>query len=157
MVNGLRSLTLDQMGLAGALEQLLGEEKERAGWESADLMHNIPRLRFDVAQETAVYRVVQEALTNARKYAYAPGVQVTLLLEHDTSTKSRHLLLVVRDCGCGFDRRNVPQTETCVGLQGMTERVRLMGGEFTLTTAPGRGTTIRAVFPVVECGSEIID
>ncbi len=150
MVNGLRSLTLDQMGLTGALEQLLNEEKERVGWEQAELTHNIFQKRFDVALETAVYRVVQEALTNTRKHAHAREVQVTLLLEYDTNSSTTHLLIVVRDNGQGFERRNVAQNDSHVGLQGMAERVRLMGGEYNLTTAPGRGTTIRASFPVLE-------
>ena len=66
LVNGLRTLALDDLGLAGALEEAVAEEKARAGWADADMTHNIAGRRFDKSLETAVYRVAQEALTNAR-------------------------------------------------------------------------------------------
>ncbi|HZG66672.1 MAG TPA: PAS domain-containing protein, partial [Herpetosiphonaceae bacterium] len=77
LINGLRTLTLEDLGLAGALEQLLREEKERAGWEEAEFAHNIAECRYDRMLETAVYRVAQEALCNARKYARTSRVRVT--------------------------------------------------------------------------------
>lgn len=148
LVNGLRSLALDDLGLAGAIEQLLSEEKERAGWEQADLVHNIPAQRFDTALETAVYRVVQEAITNARKHAHAPRVRVVLLLGANPRTGALQLSLEVRDWGRGFNPEQRTDDYRHVGLHGMVERIRLMDGVWDLQSAPGKGTVVSAIFPV---------
>jgi|GEM_PF-598580 len=147
MVNGLRSLALDDLGLAGAIEQLLTEEKSRASWETADLIHNISDRRFDPTLETAVYRVAQEAVTNARKHASASRIRVTLLSVEEEIPNQENLSLEIKDWGDGF----VPELKTedyaHFGLHGMSERVQLLGGSYSLHSAPGVGTTVRAVFP----------
>lgn len=151
LVNGLRTLALDDLGLAGALEQLLAEEKRRAGWKDGDLVHNIAGVRFDKALETAVYRVAQEGLTNARKHAQAQRVR--LLLLHSPSTDPGvppKLTLEIRDWGKGFVIEEQTEEYWHVGLQSMVERVRLLDGEYQLESAPGRGTVVRAVFPALE-------
>src|SRR5258708_37088051 len=102
LVNGLRTLTLDDLGLAGALEQLLMEEKTRAGWEEVEFRHNIADRRFDDTLQTAIYRVAQEALTNARKYAQTSKITVSLLLVTETESAQPQLVLGVRDWGVGF-------------------------------------------------------
>lgn len=147
LVNGLRSLALDDLGLAGALEQLLAEEKRRAGWDEADLIHNVGGRRFDKTLETAVYRVAQEALTNARKHAGAARVHLRLLMRPEEWTGLPQLTLEVRDWGKGFTPQP-PEGYGHVGLQSMTERVHLMDGRYQLSSAPGEGTTVHAVFPV---------
>jgi signal transduction histidine kinase len=156
MVNGLRTLALDDLGLAGALEQLVTDEKTRAGWDDADLIHNIAARRFDKTLETAAYRVAQEALTNARKHAGAQRVRLILLVSGDNDRE--RLTLEVRDWGRGF----VPEQyenggRAHVGLQSMAERVRLLEGDYELVCAPGNGTTVRAAFPVLEATTEAPD
>lgn len=150
MVNGLRSLALDDLGVVGALDQLLAEEKARAGWEEANLTHNIAEQRFDWTLETAAYRVAQEALTNVRKHAGSPRVQVTLLLGNESinSEETPLLTLEVRDWGQGFVPQEKVDNHAHFGLQGMIERVRLMGGTLTIDSAPGTGTLVRALLPV---------
>ncbi len=148
MVNGLRSLALDDLGLAGALEQLLAEEKGRSNWDAADLIHNIPDRRFDPTLETAVYRVAQEAVTNVRKHAQSPRVRVSLILSLDESLAMHNLSLEIRDWGSGFVPEQKVEDYAHFGLHGMTERVQLLGGEYRLHSAPGSGTTVRARFPV---------
>ena len=150
LVNGLRSLALDDLGLAGALEQLLQEEKNRADWNDADLIHNIAGRRFDKALETAVYRVVQEAVTNARKHAAAQRVRVVLLLGPDPQRDGDQLTLEVRDWGSGFVPEQKVGDYNHLGLHGMVERVSLMGGVYDLESYIGEGTRIRATFPVME-------
>jgi signal transduction histidine kinase len=150
LVNGLRMLALDDLGLAGAIEQMLLDEKKRAGWEEADLIHNISGQRFDRSLETAVYRVAQESLTNSRKHAKARHIRL-LLLHLETHTDNPQLRLEVQDDGVGF----VPESSVAgpmygVGLQSMLERVRLMGGHYELNSAPGNGTIVRALFPATE-------
>ncbi len=150
LINGLRSLALEELGLAGALEQLLAEEKLRADWQEADLIHNVAGRRFDKTLETAVYRVAQEALTNAHKHAATSRVRMLLLLETAMPANGALLRLEVRDWGNGFVPEQKIGMEGHVGLQGMVERVNLMGGTYELHSAPGVGTTIHAVFPVLE-------
>ncbi|HLV79541.1 MAG TPA: PAS domain S-box protein [Chthonomonadaceae bacterium] len=150
LVNGLRSLVLDDLGLAGAVEQLLADEKERAGWQAADLVHNIAGRRFDATLETAAYRVIQEALTNARKHADTNGVQVTLLACRQEQTGGSELRVEVKDSGKGFVPEEKLGLEGHVGLQGMAERVSLLGGSYRIESAPQAGTMIHASFPVLD-------
>ena len=160
LVNGLRTLALDDLGLAGALEEAVAEEKQRAGWADADFVHNIAGRRFDKSLETAVYRVAQEALTNARKHAQTQRVHVILLEENEEKTDKdsqsdyRHLLLEVRDWGIGFDRDQVLDAGEHVGMQSMIERVRLMDGRFEVRGKPGEGAMVRATFPITDTGRE---
>ena len=148
LVSGLRSLALDDLGLAGAVEQLFAEEKERAGWSQAELLHNLAGRRFQKNLETTVYRVAQEALSNVRKHARTDRVQLILLGETAAEPADESLRLEVRDWGEGFDEALRLQDYTHVGLQGMAERVSLVGGAYELRSAPGKGTTVRATFPV---------
>jgi len=148
LVNGLRTLALDDLGLAGALEEAVAEEKARAGWADADMTHNIAGRRFDKSLETAVYRVAQEALTNARKHAQTSRVHLLLLEETSSRSKEHHLQLEVRDWGIGFDRDQVLDSGEHVGMQSMIERVRLMEGHFEVQGKPGEGVTLRATFPI---------
>ena len=150
LVNGLRLLALDDLGLAGALEQLLHEEKERAGWQNAEFAHNVAERRFDKSLETAVYRVAQEALTNSRKHAESDRVRLTLLERHEPDEKSGTLTLEVRDWGKGFVPENRIGEEGRVGLQGMIERANLLGAEHEIQSKPGSGAVVKAVFPVLE-------
>nr|MDQ2687831.1 GAF domain-containing sensor histidine kinase [Armatimonadota bacterium] len=152
LINGLRSLALDDLGLAGAVEQMVHEEKARSDWRDADLVHNIAERRFDPTLETAVYRVAQEALTNARKHADAERVQVLLLIGFAEQGRPPQLTLEVRDWGRGFvPEEKVGETER-VGLHSMAERVLLMGGTYHLHSAPGAGTVVTAVFPALPPG-----
>lgn len=148
LVNGLRSLALDDLGLAGAMEQLVADEKKRAGWEDAEFIHNVADRRFDKMLETAAYRVAQEALTNARKHAGTSHVRVMLITEGEDS--SGHLILEVRDWGRGFVVEEQTGEMGQVGLQSMVERVRLLDGQYELTSVAGEGTRIQATFPLLE-------
>lgn len=143
LVNGLRSLALDDMGLAGALAQLVQEEKSRAGWAEADFLHNVEGERFATPIVTALYRVAQEALTNARKHAGARCVQVSLLRDDDSL-----LSLTVGDDGCGFDLSRRHADEKHIGLHGMTERIRLLEGTLQIESVRGQGTQLTATVPV---------
>jgi signal transduction histidine kinase len=150
MINGLRSLALDDLGLAGALEQLLDDEKVRSNWSETDLIHNIEGRRFDKTLETAVYRVAQEALTNAHKHAHASRVRLTLLMRPVGSVGISQLSLEVRDWGIGFKPDDENRGYEHLGLHSMLERVHVMGGSYKLTSVIGEGTTVSAVFPMIE-------
>ena len=154
LVNGLRTLALDDLGLAGALEQMLAEEKARAGWTDADLAHNIAGQRFDKTLETAVYRVAQEALTNARKHSQTQRVRILLLEEQNSRKDGRQLTLEVRDWGCGFDPKQSVEASEHVGMQSMIERVHLLDGDYEVRSKLGDGSVIQAVFPVLALPKE---
>jgi signal transduction histidine kinase len=150
LVNGLRSLALDDLGLSGALEQLFTEEKSRAGWDDAELAHNIADRRFDKSLETAVYRVVQEALTNIRKHAQTDKVRVLLLLSPDDKPGGHEITLEIRDWGRGFSPEERIADTSHVGLQGMAERINLIGGRYYIDAAVGEGCCIRAIIPIID-------
>ena len=141
LINGLRPLALDDLGLAQALNQLLEEEAMNAEWKAAWLC-NVGEERFDKNLETTVYRIAQEALTNARKYAQTQRIEVTLQHEND------ELTLQVRDWGIGFSPETQTDENGRVGLAGMAERARLLDGELQVESAPGKGARIGARFRV---------
>jgi PAS domain S-box-containing protein len=148
VVNSLRSLALDELGLTGALEQLLAEEKQRAGWQKAILHLNIQSKRFETVLETAAYRVAQEALANARKHAGTDHVQVSLRSEAATKMGPARLTLEVRDWGKGFEVQSKRKEYDHLGLHSMAEHVNLLHGDFEIWSVPGEGTRVRAVFPI---------
>lgn len=143
---GLRPLMLDELGLGAALDWYGKWQTQRGGFVlhcTVDVLEPRPH----PAIETACFRVVQEALTNAVRHAQAQQVWVEVR-QHDSA-----LLLSVRDDGVGFDleavRAQVGQGQG-LGLVGMEERVRLVGGQLEIVTGPGRGTEIHARFPLRE-------
>jgi signal transduction histidine kinase len=93
--------------------------------------------------ETACFRIVQEAMTNAVRHAGARRLAVALRVEDGA------LVLSVRDDGQGFDPVAAARRESA-GLSGMEERAQLAGGRLEMNTAPGRGTEVRARFPLAE-------
>jgi PAS domain S-box-containing protein len=148
LVSGLRLLALEDLGLVAALEQLLQEEKERAAWEEIDFQSNLSDQHFDIALETAVYRVAQEALANACKHALTKRVKVLLLQTTELPYSTPSLLLEVQDWGEGFDVQKKRDAYDHLGLHSMEERTRLMKGTVTIMSSPGLGTRVRAVFPL---------
>ena len=148
LVNGLRSLALDELGLVGALEQLLNEERERTPWDDAPLRVPAPIPRFDPMLETAVYRVVQEALSNIRKHAATRRVEVTLLLIASADNAQRRLQIEVRDWGKGFAVSEKRTKYDHIGLHSMAERVYLLQGSIRIESQPGEGTRVIAEIPI---------
>jgi signal transduction histidine kinase len=130
----LRPASLDHLGLIAALSQLANQQAadqlsvrfEASGFEGG---------RLSPALETTLYRIVQEALTNATRYSGASDVGI--LLERS----DRGLRIFIEDNGIGFDP-NVIQTEGHLGLVGMQERAEMVGGTLTIESAPGSGTSI---------------
>ncbi len=151
MIRGLRSLTLDDLGLCAALEQLLKEEKEQAGWSEAEFKCNLRHARFDPMLETAAYRIVQEALTNARRHARARCVTVSCERQSDEESGRERLFLQVSDNGSGFDAPAHAfslASRDGVGLFSMRERTRMLDGDFEFHSVPGEGTSLSASFPL---------
>jgi signal transduction histidine kinase/DNA-binding response OmpR family regulator len=137
----LRPALLDDRGLIPALLWQSGSFTKRTGVE-VDFSHTGVETRPPAEVETAVYRVVQEALTNVARHAKAQSVRVRL-----TATESSALTVTVEDDGAGFDAATAAHAATG-GLGGMRERVLLLGGTLTIQSEPGKGTRIAAEMPL---------
>lgn len=135
----LRPKALDDFGLVPALERLAEGLHERTGLEIEIAAPLSGRLQGDV--ETALYRVIQEALTNVVKHAGARHASVLL------TRKDAGVTAVIEDDGDGF-RPEEAVAGPGLGLVGMQERMALVGGRLSSESAPGRGTTIVAEVPV---------
>ena len=136
---------LDDLGLLPALERYLKEYGASRGIAVDLHTSGFDGHRLPGPVEIAVYRIVQEALTNTAKHAGASTVSV--LLEYRVAS----LHLIVEDDGHGFDVEEVlsrGEMERRLGLHGMRERAALLGGSLTIESAPGRGTTIFAEIPL---------
>ena len=136
LITELRPAALDQLGLAAALDGLAQRSREVDGLE-VDVQVEVDGNALDPDLRTAVYRLVQEALTNAGRHARAQRVDVRITGTGDG------LEVIVADDGRGFDA--AAPTEG-FGVAGMRERAALMGGTLELGSSAA-GTTVRAVLP----------
>jgi PAS domain S-box-containing protein len=142
----LRPTILDDLGLEAALRSHLERSSVRAEL-ALDTDIRLPGRRLDPAVETACFRIVQEAMTNALRHAEASHLAVALRVVNG------ELVLSVRDDGRGFDLAAAAGRAArgeSAGLSGMEERAQLAGGRLEMNTAPGRGTEVRALFPLAE-------
>lgn len=136
LITELRPAALDELGLQPAIESLASRVAAVEGLEveaDVDLGAGGERLSSDL--ETAVYRLVQEALTNVVKHAGAERVTIEI------AAGDAHVDVVVHDDGAGFDP-DAPRDG--FGLTGMRERVGLANGTLQIDSGPGEGTTVRA-------------
>jgi PAS domain S-box-containing protein len=136
----LRPGILDELGIAAAIEWLAKDFQHRTGLECTVATSGVDRA-FDTARTTAVFRIVQEALTNVTRHAKASRVHISLEKEDET------LILEVRDDGIGLPEERVPDSNS-LGLIGIRERVLLLGGETAITGARGEGTLVRVTLPL---------
>jgi two-component system sensor histidine kinase UhpB len=133
----LRPSALDDHGLVPALETQLRRFGDQHGIEATLRTEGEPGAIGD-DQQLVVYRVAQEALANVARHAGASHVDV------DLATRDGGLDLCVRDDGTGFDLALPPSG---LGLNGMAERARLVGGELSVYSSPGQGTTVTLHVP----------
>ena len=98
--------------------------------------------RLPPALELSLYRIIQEALTNVEKHSAATAVEINLTAE-ETS-----VLLQISDNGCGFAPAQAARPDSGLGLLHMRERASLVGGVFSMTTAPGKGVQLLVQAPI---------
>ncbi len=147
----LRPRALDDLGLVTALERYLRCYGRRYGLSVDFQTVGLRDGRLDPDVETALYRIIQEALTNVARHAQASSVSV--LLER----RGGSLLAIVEDDGQGFDleRLRYPNGEReHLGLYGMEERASMVGGTLTVESAPGGGTTVFVEVPLGQRAEE---
>lgn len=144
IIANLRPTTLDDFGLAAAV-RLEVEELRGSGWQ-VDYEEELGEERLPVEVETALFRVAQEALTNARKHApRASRVCLRLGRREDA------IELEVRDWGEGFDPdalKGAAGPGERVGISGMRERIGMVGGRLEVNSRPGEGTSVEARVPL---------
>ena len=142
LVTDLRPAALDDLGTQAAIEDLAGRARARGLVVelAIDLAYEQGREpdRHEPELETALYRVVQEALTNSARHSDA-GRAFVEVVEDDATVR-----VTVRDDGRGFD---LAAEAGGFGLVGMQERAELLRGSFEIEASPGQGTTVTAVFP----------
>ncbi len=135
---GLRPSMLDDLGLQPALEWQAREFSRRHG-VPVELQIEGPLQDLPETHRTCVYRVIQEALTNCARHAHANVIRVRVHGHEDT------LLLTIQDDGVGM---NVNVQRTGLGLLGIDERVRELGGTLHIYSQTGKGTVLSAEIPV---------
>ncbi|MCX7671818.1 MAG: histidine kinase [Anaerolineae bacterium] len=147
IMSDLRPALLDDLGLTPALRSLV----QQFAVQHPDLQisltadRQLPRLTSEC--ETVLYRVAQEALTNIGRHARATRATVTLAQRGD------YVRLEISDNGIGFDPNVAPRYAAGggLGLAGMRERVALVGGRWSIHSAPGQGTQIAVELPLATC------
>lgn len=150
----LRPSALDDLGLISALEHYIADYSQRYALQvdfaatGAWQIESSERLPHEM--ETAIYRIIQEALTNVARHAQATAASVVI------DRRPASIRVIVEDNGRGFEvswRDNTPSvsvsgTRVSLGLQGMRERVSLFGGQLQIESSPGAGTTVIVEFPL---------
>jgi len=137
----LRPSMLDDLGLIPALEWQAREVSRRSGTRVKVAADDVPDGLSDSwpdEMRTGIYRVVQEALQNIQRHSHAKNAKVAVQQEDS------EIVLTVEDDGIGFD----PGRTRGLGMLGMEERIRQLGGRLEVQSSPAKGTTIRATLPV---------
>ncbi|MBE3118871.1 MAG: PAS domain S-box protein [Candidatus Atribacteria bacterium] len=134
----LRPAVLD-LGLAAAVEWQVQEFQARSGIQCK--VRLLTREVFAPDASTAMFRILQETLTNVARHAKATRAEVVLQKQRD------RLVLLIRDNGRGFDQAD-PSLSKSLGLLGMRERAAILGGQVNISSAPGKGTTVTAWIPL---------
>jgi signal transduction histidine kinase len=148
ILRNLRPALLDDLGLVSALKLLVRMVNESAGIRtSLDSNDGVERLPAEI--EICLYRVAQEALTNAVKHSGADSISLSLMIEDG------YARLEIADDGTGFDNHEYTWVSPGhngekLGLFGMRERIRNLDGSLTIDSKPGGGTRVSAVLPLVE-------
>ena len=136
----LRPGILDELGVVAAIKWMTKNFQNRTGISCKVTVQGADNIS-DSARSTAIFRVVQEALTNVMRHAAASQVNVTLEKKDDT------LVLEVRDNGIGIKEERIFHSKS-LGLVGIRERVLMLGGEASISGKPGEGTIVRAILPM---------
>jgi signal transduction histidine kinase len=139
----LRPSMLDDMGLVAALRRYMQDYSARHGLQVDFQTSGIEELRLEPAAETAIYRIIQEALTNVARHAEATRVGVLL------TRRNADVVAIVEDDGRGFDAgRAMRDREASLGIRGMEERASLVGGRLSLESGREGGATVFVEVPL---------
>lgn len=137
----LRPASLDHLGLVTALQQYVRDFGEQFGIAIEFEAVGMTRDRLPTELETAIFRIVQESLTNVIRHAGASRVDIIL------SRRGGAVAATIEDDGIGFNPDSSP-SEQHLGLFGMRERVEALGGSLSIESSPGKGTTVNVEVPL---------
>ena len=140
LISGLRPPILDEAGVVAAIEHLARDPTMQEGPEVV-FVRNVEFGRLEPLLENAIFRIVQEGVTNACRYSQSSKVRIRLM------QKNGQIHIEIEDWGIGFDPDDL--AETSFGIGGIRERARLLGGQATIDSAPGKGTRIIVDLPLV--------
>jgi PAS domain S-box-containing protein len=140
----LRPPILDSLGLLPAVKWHLRRVESQTDLSITFEHDQIEGKRFTTEIETAAFRTIQEALTNAIRYSKAANLRITV------KAVNSNLMVEIQDDGLGFNPEIIAHAEKSIGLTGMRERAKLLGGALTIHTSPGKGVTVVAVLPLEE-------
>lgn len=143
IARGLRPPALEMLGLAAAIESHARAAAENAGLDARIATENVTGLLSPDA-ELAVYRIMQESLSNVVRHSGA-GTVIVRLTPIDS-----HVELLIEDDGKGFDTAGMMTGDRGLGIFGMKERASFIGGDIEITSRPGRGTRVVLSVPVLE-------
>jgi signal transduction histidine kinase len=143
MVHDLRPAQLDDLGLVAALQYLGDQEKNRSGM-NVSLQVEGPKGRLDPLVETVLFRIAQEALTNAARHSKCDRAQIYLCISPG------QVFLSIRDEGIGFRLNGKKHMFGKWGLAGMRERAESVGGDLKVNSRPGQGTVVEIMVPIGE-------
>jgi signal transduction histidine kinase len=136
----LRPASLDHLGLVNAIQQHVDEFSRQHNIRIEFEAVNMENVRLPIEVETALFRIVQEALTNIGLHARASQVDVLI------SRNNNHIVTIIEDDGVGFSIPSITANQH-LGLFGMRERIEMLNGEFTIESRAGKGTTVKAEVP----------
>lgn len=140
LMGGLRPAVLDEFGVVTALETLV-EQSGNDGRYEIEFIHDVRFNRLPAPLETAIFRIVQEGLTNALRHGRADRVAIRLVQQQE-----QRISIEIEDRGVGFDLDRVGGS--CFGLEGIRQRARSFGGHAHVESRPGKGTRITAELPL---------
>jgi two-component system sensor histidine kinase UhpB len=140
MASALRPPALDHLGLAAAIELEAAAVARRTGLRCR-VSGNLPTAAMTPEQTTAIFRIVQEALTNVVRHADASAIRVTL------KQTPRSVSVTIHDNGRGIAEHALTDPAS-IGLLGMRERAELVGAGLMISSRPGKGTTVVIAIPI---------
>jgi PAS domain S-box-containing protein len=143
-IMGLRPPVLEERGLVEALREMIAGQPP--GGPSVELLVSVQFSRLEPLLETAIYRIVQEALSNVRRHSRSDRAEVRITQLGD------HVEVEIRDWGVGFDPASVDKER--FGLKGIRQRARSLRGRARIESAPGKGTRVLVSLPLVEASQE---
>lgn len=138
----LRPMMLDDLGLVPTLKRYVDSFSEKSSLPITLTVTGTER-RFAGYKEMALFRIVQDLLSNVRQHAHASRAQVLLDLTEDA------VRVTVEDNGSGFDVNEALAAKKGIGLSTLRERVEMMGGQVQIDSAPGRGTKVGLILPLL--------
>ena len=146
IINNLRPAVLD-LGLNAAIEWQVAEFRRRTGI-ACDLHMDDKEIVVDDMRATSLFRILQESLTNVIRHARASHVVINLYQE------DKRLVMKITDNGIGIYPES-RKSSNSFGLVGVEERIHVLNGEFIITSAPGKGTTLTIYIPLENGGQDL--